>query len=81
MTISDAPSQIQLSTGPAPSSTVRLGKGDYKAFAVDNIVTLTASNISMSGLNPQAVFVHVPTFAPPLQYKLVVYETHRELLT
>ena len=33
----------------------------------------------MSGINPRAELVLVPTFAPPVKYKLLVYEHQPEL--
>ena len=57
----------------------RLGAGKYRSVEIAGIVTVIATDIAMSGLRARAELVHVPTFAPPIRYKLMVWETHREL--
>ena len=73
------PFPLSLRTKEPAGTTVRLGSGKYSAVDVGSIVTVTASNISMSGIHVHAELVVIPTFAPPLRYKLLVYETSRQL--
>lgn len=57
----------------------RVGSGKYRAVAISSVVTITVTEIPMSGISTRAELVHIPTFAPPIRYKLMVWETLPEL--